>query len=77
MSVESEKDWVDECSDYLDSLRSKPKSASELYTLLKSRMTGQVINGVLKGCLLESELEEIYEQFIGQSNFNQPSTDGN
>lgn len=34
----------------------------ELYTALKAKMTGQVINGTLTGCLLESEIEEVYEQ---------------
>lgn len=37
---------------------------NQLYTALKSKMTGQVINGVLTGCLLESELKEVYEQFV-------------
>jgi len=32
-----------------------------LYTELKSKVTGQVIDGVLVGVILESELEEIYE----------------
>lgn len=33
------------------------------YIALKAKMTGQVINGVLKGCILEHELEEVYEEF--------------
>lgn len=32
------------------------------YRLLKAKVTGQVINGTLTGCLLDYELEEIYEQ---------------
>lgn len=38
-------------------------SVTSFYTALKKKMTGQVINGVLTGCLLESELKEVYEQF--------------
>lgn len=36
---------------------------NQFYTALKAKMTGQVINGVLTGCLLESELKEVYEQY--------------
>lgn len=36
---------------------------NQFYTALKAKMTGQVINGVLVGCLLESELKEVYEQY--------------
>lgn len=36
---------------------------NQFYTALMKKMTGQVINGVLTGCLLESELKECYEQF--------------
>jgi hypothetical protein len=34
----------------------------ELYSALKSKVTGQVIGGTLTGVILESELEELYEQ---------------
>lgn len=34
----------------------------QFYTALKAKMTGQVINGVLTGCLLESEIDEVYRQ---------------
>lgn len=36
---------------------------NQFYTALKKKVTGQVINGVLVGCLLESELDEVYERF--------------
>lgn len=36
---------------------------NQFYTALMKKMTGQVINGVLAGCLLESELKEVYEQY--------------
>ena len=39
------------------------KPSSEFYLLLKSKVIGRVINGTIDGCLLESELEEIYEQY--------------
>jgi hypothetical protein len=35
----------------------------QFYDLLKSKVTGQVINGTLTGVLLEFDLEEIYEKF--------------
>lgn len=35
---------------------------NQFYTALKAKMTGQVINGVLTGCLLESEIDEVYRQ---------------
>lgn len=54
--------------------RSK-KQIKQFYNLLKSRITGQVINGVLTGCLLQSELEGVYAEFTRQSNSDQ-STDG-
>jgi len=37
-------------------------TADQLYTRLKSTVTGQVINGTLTGVILESELDEIYKQ---------------
>jgi hypothetical protein len=36
----------------------------KLYSALKSRVTGQVINGTLTGVLLESELNEVYQQVL-------------
>jgi hypothetical protein len=38
-------------------------SMEDFYNLLKSKMIGRVINGLIDGCILESELEEIYEQY--------------
>lgn len=34
----------------------------EFYNLLKASIKGRVINGTMDGCILESELKEIYEQ---------------
>lgn len=43
---------------------SKDKSeVTEFYELLKSKIVGRVINGVIDGCILEKELEEIYDQY--------------
>lgn len=39
-------------------------SVTSFYTALMKKMTGQVINGVLTGCLLESELKEVYGEFV-------------
>jgi hypothetical protein len=39
----------------------------ELYSALKAKVTGQVINGTLTGVLLESELKEVYEQTRSKS----------
>lgn len=46
---------------------SKPEvdSVDQFYNLLKSKLTGQVINGVLTGCLTGDELEEAYREFKG------------
>lgn len=64
--MKDEQDWSKDCSDYLDSIR-KPKvdPVDQFYNLLKSKLTGQVINGVLIGCLTEDELEEAYREFKG------------
>lgn len=34
----------------------------DFYNLLKSSIKGRVINGNMDGCILESELKELYEQ---------------
>lgn len=34
----------------------------EFYNLLKASIKGRVVNGNMDGCILESELKEIYEQ---------------
>lgn len=64
--MKDEQGWSKDCSDYLDPIR-KPKvdPAEQFYNLLKSKVTGQVINGVLIGCLTEDELEEAYREFKG------------
>jgi len=41
---------------------------ADFYNLLKSSMKGRVINGTMNGCILESELEEIYEQILQKYN---------
>lgn len=46
-------------------LKSTSSPADQFYNLLKSKVTGQVINGVLIGCLTEDELEEAYREFKG------------
>lgn len=35
----------------------------EFYNLLKASIKGRVVNGNMEGCILESELKEIYEHF--------------
>lgn len=45
--------------------RTLSSPADQFYNLLKSKVTGQVINGVLIGCLTEDELEEAYREFKG------------
>jgi hypothetical protein len=39
------------------------KSIEGFYALLKSKLIGRSINGLINGCILEGELEEIYEEF--------------
>lgn len=46
-------------------LKSTSNPIDQFYNLLKSKLTGQVINGVLIGCLTEDELEEAYREFKG------------
>lgn len=36
---------------------------TEFYELLKFSIKGRVVNGNMDGCILESELKEIYEHF--------------
>lgn len=55
------------CKKCTSKINKEPNSAVQsFYTALKAKMTGQVINGVLKGCILEHELEEAYEEFRKQ-----------
>lgn len=42
--------------------QSKDQTLSEVFSLLKSSIKGRVVNGNMEGCILESELKEIYEQ---------------
>lgn len=43
--------------------KSETTKANQLYTYLKSNLTGCVINGGLEGVITEAELDRLYKEF--------------